>query len=212
MTPARHTHAVIVEVKAVHCNEITPRRGLALSTTATQMGTKVQFSCNNGNALIGSPEITCLPSGNWSGPLPVCESMWDRFKHKQNLNVYLTGVECGEVSIPPSVNGTAPRVAIISREVGGRAAFSCPSGHGLKGPSESICLPSGEWSGPFPSCSEVQCFHPGQPTNGYTQGTPPYKAGDVVQFNCNPEYMMQGQPIIACQDNGRWSGPVPKCK
>lgn len=37
-------------------------------------------------------------------------------------------------------------------------------------------------------------------------------AGDVVQFNCNPEYMMQGQPIIACQDNGKWSGPIPKCK
>lgn len=97
MTPARHTHSreyifsscsnqtliesnknflsVNVEVKAVHCNEITPRRGLALSTTQTQMGTKVQFSCNNGNALIGTPEITCLASGNWSSPLPVCESM-----------------------------------------------------------------------------------------------------------------------------------------
>lgn len=75
MTPARHYHAVIVEVKAVHCNEITPRRGLALSTTATQLGTKVQFSCNNGNALIGTPEIACLASGNWSGPLPICESI-----------------------------------------------------------------------------------------------------------------------------------------
>lgn len=123
------------------------------------------------------------------------------------------GVECGEVPIPASYSGsTAPRVAIISREVGGRAAFSCPPGHGLKGPAESVCLPSGEWSGPIPSCSEVQCYHPGQPSNGYTQGNPPYKAGDVVQFSCNPEYMMQGQPIIACQDNGRFSGPVPKCK
>lgn len=80
MTPARHAHAVIVEVKAVHCNEITPRRGLALSTTATQLGTKVQFSCNNGNALIGSPEISCLASGNWSGPLPICESNWSKYK------------------------------------------------------------------------------------------------------------------------------------
>lgn len=23
---------------------------------------------------------------------------------------------------------------------------------------------------------------------------------------------MQGQPIIACQDSGRWSGALPKCK
>lgn len=74
-TPARHSHSVNVEVKAVHCPEIIPRRGLVLSTTETQMGKKVTFSCNNGNALIGTNEIVCLASGNWSGILPVCESM-----------------------------------------------------------------------------------------------------------------------------------------
>lgn len=77
-TPARHFHTIHVEVKAVHCEEITPRRGLVLSTTSTQMSTKVQFSCNNGNALIGTPEITCLGSGNWSSPLPICESELNR--------------------------------------------------------------------------------------------------------------------------------------
>lgn len=58
---------------------------------------------------------------------------------------------------------------------------------------------------------EVQCDNPGAPVNGYAQGSAPYRAGDVVQFNCNSEYMMQGQPIIACQDSGRWSGVLPKC-
>lgn len=66
-------------IQAVHCEEITPRRGLALSTTTTQMGTKVTFSCNNGNALIGAHDIVCLPSGNWSAPLPVCESMYSNY-------------------------------------------------------------------------------------------------------------------------------------
>lgn len=60
--------------------------------------------------------------------------------------------------------------------------------------------------------TEVQCENPGAPANGYAQGSAPYRAGDVVQFNCNPEYMMQGQPIIACQDNGRWSSVLPRCK
>lgn len=59
--------------------------------------------------------------------------------------------------------------------------------------------------------AEVQCDTPGTPDNGYIQGSGPYKAGDVIQFNCNPEFMMEGQPIIACQENGRWSGTVPKC-
>lgn len=152
----------------------------------------------------------------------------------------IQGVECGDLPIMASSNRTVPRVAVLSREVGGRASFSCKLGYGIRGPAESICLPSGEWSTPFPTCvgkraperplpimstripsqvnrkethfSEVQCENPGAPANGYAQGSAPYRAGDVVQFNCNPEYMMQGQPIIACQDNGRWSGGLPKCE
>lgn len=59
---------------------------------------------------------------------------------------------------------------------------------------------------------EVHCDNPKPPENGYIQGTGPYKAGDVVQFHCNPDFMMEGQPIIACQENSRWSGKLPKCK
>lgn len=38
--------------------------------------------------------------------------------------------------------------------------------------------------------TEVQCDNPGSPVNGYAQGSAPYRAGDVVQFNCNPEFMV----------------------
>ncbi|BFF94306.1 uncharacterized protein DMAD_11983 [Drosophila madeirensis] len=192
MTPARHEHAVEVVVKAINCPEIPIRRGLIVNTNDTKLSTRVLLSCANGNSLIGASELFCLPSGNWSAPLPVCES-----------------VECGDIPLPNNVS--SPRVSVLSREVGGRAAFSCASGYGLRGPSEAICNPTGEWSSPFPTCVEVQCDNPGAPQNGYAQGSAPYRAGDVVQFNCNPEYMMQGQPIIACQDNGRWSGGLPKC-
>lgn len=59
---------------AVHCPVIPQRRGLTSDTQSTKMNTRVAFSCKNGNALIGSPEIVCLPSGNWSSPYPICES------------------------------------------------------------------------------------------------------------------------------------------
>lgn len=95
--------------------------------------------------------------------------------------------------------------------MGGRATFSCQSGYGLRGPSETTCLQTGEWAQPFPSCfglnanrtnqrrnpnknqfniTEVQCDSPGSPLNGYAQGSAPYRAGDVIQFNCNPEFMV----------------------
>lgn len=64
----------------------------------------------------------------------------------------ITGVECGDLPMTASSNRSQPRVAVLSREVGGRAAFSCKLGFGIRGPSESICLPSGEWATPFPTC------------------------------------------------------------
>ncbi|KMY91033.1 uncharacterized protein LOC6732828 isoform X2 [Drosophila simulans] len=194
MTPARHEHTVEVVVRAINCPEIPMRRGLIVNTNDTKLSTRALLSCANGNSLIGASELFCLPSGNWSAPLPVCES-----------------VECGDIPLGMGSNASSPRVSVLSREVGGRAAFSCSSGYGLRGPSEAICNPTGEWSAPLPTCVEVQCDNPGAPQNGYAQGSAPYRAGDVVQFNCNPEYMMQGQPIIACQDNARWSGGLPKC-
>ncbi|XP_076260368.1 hig-anchoring scaffold protein isoform X2 [Rhynchophorus ferrugineus] len=191
VTPARYSHSVQIVVTAIHCPAVPQRRGLTASTQSTKMNTVIKFYCVNGNALIGAPEIACLPSGNWSAPFPVCES-----------------IECGDVG--PSL-GLHLRVLVVSREVGGRAVFSCDSGFGLRGPSETVCQASGDWASPFPTCEEVQCPDPVAPEHGYIQGSGPYKAGDVVQINCNPDYMMDGQPIIACQENSRWSGKMPKC-
>lgn len=75
--------------------------------------------------------------------------------------------------------------------MGGKAVFSCGPGYGLTGPSEAVCLPTGDWSGPIPTCQEVTCADPGAPDNGYVQGVGPYTAGAVVQFNCNPDFMMK---------------------
>lgn len=59
------------------------------------------------------------------------------------------GIECGDVG------GVLPihlRVSVVSREVGGRAVFSCAPGFGLRGRHETVCLSSGEWATPFPTC------------------------------------------------------------
>lgn len=68
-----------------------------------------------------------------------------------------TGVECGEVGITGGGGGGKLRVAVVSRGVGGRAAFSCQPGWGLRGPQETLCLPNGEWALPFPTCIGL-CF------------------------------------------------------
>lgn len=61
----------------------------------------------------------------------------------------LLGVECGDFG---NVLPQHLRVSVVSREVGGRAVFSCAPGYGLRGASETACLSSGEWATPYPSC------------------------------------------------------------
>uniref|UniRef100_A0A0P5PLV4 Sushi, von Willebrand factor type A, EGF and n=1 Tax=Daphnia magna TaxID=35525 RepID=A0A0P5PLV4_9CRUS len=192
-TPTRHQHSVEIIVHPVHCPAIVERKGLVASTRNTKMGVKVHFSCHNSNSLIGAPELTCLPSGSWSSPTPFCES-----------------VLCPDIT--NITNDRILRVSIVSREVGGRALFSCPPGFTIRGAgTESVCQSSGEWAQPLPRCEEVVCEPPTSPENGYIQGGSTYKAGEVVQFHCHRGFMVEGQPIAVCQDNGKWSGTFPKC-
>lgn len=126
----------------------------------------MSLACANGNSLIGATDITCLASGNWSAPLPLCESKNYLGRDLANGSLdhgFFKGVECGDIPLTSynhnykqhhnsPGNETTPQVSVLSREVGGRAAFSCPSG-AIRGPVESVCLPSGEWSTPFPTCA-----------------------------------------------------------
>ncbi|KAM3956627.1 LOW QUALITY PROTEIN: hig-anchoring scaffold protein, partial [Aphomia sociella] len=195
-TPARQSHQVEIIVEDVHCPPLPIRRGLVASGLGTRLGTEIRFSCANGNALLGAHTLACRASGNWSAPLPVCES-----------------VECGEVvhDTPLNEGERRPRVAVVSRGVGGRAAFSCPPGWALSGATETVCLPAADWARPFPVCREVSCPALPPPASGYVLGRAPYRAGDVLQFHCNPEHTLHGRPILVCQDSGRWSDKPPTC-
>lgn len=69
------------------------------------------------------------------------------------IQIYI-GVECGEVGgvLPPHL-----KVLVVSREVGGRAVFTCDPGYGLKGPQETVCQANGDWGTPFPTCEGLLC-------------------------------------------------------
>ncbi len=136
-TPTRHQHSVEIIIHPVHCQPLPDRKGLVASSRSTKMGTRVHFSCQNGNALIGSSDLLCLPSATWSAPVPFCES-----------------VLCPDISNMTSER--ILRVSVVSREVGGRAIFSCPPGFTLRGAgTESICQANGDWAQPYPHCEGI---------------------------------------------------------
>lgn len=66
----------------------------------------------------------------------------------------LVGIECGEVG----PLGEHLKALIVSREVGGKAVFSCDTGFGLRGPAETVCQANGDWAIPFPTCEGLFRF------------------------------------------------------
>lgn len=60
---------------------------------------------------------------------------------------------------------------------------------------------------------EVECEWPGLPDQGFSLSRRKlYRAGDLIHYGCSPQLMLEGSSVIICQDSGRWSGPIPKCK
>ncbi|CAA9993814.1 unnamed protein product [Nesidiocoris tenuis] len=105
-----------------------------MSSQETKMSTKVVLSCSNGNSLIGAHDLTCLPSGNWSAPMPVCESV--------RACAYPGTVISGSIS---SVK--------FYYQIGETVEFNCDEGKRLVGASKIRCLKTAKWSSAMPSCS-----------------------------------------------------------
>ncbi|KAK8765347.1 hypothetical protein V5799_032044 [Amblyomma americanum] len=193
ITPMGHKHSVDIVVSPVHCRPLPSVSGLSVSTATTRMGTKVVFSCDEGQRLRGSQQAMCLPSGNWSAQPPVCQV-----------------AECHDIS------GASDGLVVVKAEqraVGSRARFSCPLGYALRGQESVECLDTGQWSGSLPRCEEVVCAALPAPESGYVEGErqPKYRGGQRMQFACRPDHMMLGSGVLECLDNDRWSGTVPKC-
>ena len=62
---------------------------------------------------------------------------------------------------------------------------------------------------------EINCKYPGKPDHGHTHGTFPAKVNSVVTFACEPGYVLKGNNLITCKNNGQWTGSnptLPKCQ
>ncbi|XP_042893956.1 complement receptor type 2-like [Penaeus japonicus] len=194
VTPKGHKHVVTLDIRRVHCPNINVNESdkIIYEPNETKMNTVVKFSCEVGYSLVGASEIKCLPSGNWSAPFPRCED-----------------IECPDPRESPA--DPLLRVTVVARGVGSQVLYDCPRGHPVKGPASAICQENGQWSSPPPRCKEDNCIPPAAPANGTVTGEGPFHAGDMVVIKCNPNFMLEGQSLIVCQEDGTWSEEIPKC-
>ncbi|XP_070688395.1 complement factor H-like [Pempheris klunzingeri] len=96
---------------------------------------------------------------------------------------------------------------------GSQVVYTCHKGYQMVSRTNiRHCMAHG-WDGVVPVCEPQQCpvIHVGN--NVHVHGDPEDATyGNVVRFSCksNSE-IMTGSPEMYCDENGEWSGEVPKC-
>ncbi|XP_022449238.1 complement receptor type 1 isoform X4 [Delphinapterus leucas] len=114
-----------------------PFNGMVYINTDTRFGSTVNYSCNKGYRLIGSPSATCLLSGidvTWDKKAPICEK-----------------VKC---SLPQIMNGIKKELKL--RKVyhsGDNVTLECEDGYTLEGSPWSQCQEDDLWDPPLAICT-----------------------------------------------------------
>ncbi|CAH1793745.1 unnamed protein product [Owenia fusiformis] len=159
-------------------------------------GTTVEVSCPPGYEFSGEEyrenstiTMECLNGGVWNvNTPPQCQPKF-----------------CGEVPL-----NTSNIRAMSSGGVtyGHNVTYTCDQGYTIVGNATITCGDDG-WGEP-PTCEPASCDGLSAPLNAELSGNGTV-FGTIVNFTCDPGYIIEGAPKLLCQENGNWSHPVPTC-
>ncbi|XP_041117630.1 sushi, von Willebrand factor type A, EGF and pentraxin domain-containing protein 1 isoform X2 [Polyodon spathula] len=156
---------------------------------AFEVGSKVEYFCNEGYELRGDAIWTCLKYGKWSKTkAPVC-----------------TPVQCPE---PPLEENHLVLKGLDSES--GTVKLSCEEGYVLHGSPVMRCMPSQEWNDSFPVCKLVSCGRPPDVPFGEPSSSHQY-FGSTVKYSCMNGFTLKRELSVICQADGSWSTPLPEC-
>uniref|UniRef100_A0A7N4P9N5 E-selectin n=1 Tax=Sarcophilus harrisii TaxID=9305 RepID=A0A7N4P9N5_SARHA len=110
------------------------------------------FSCEEGFALQGSPQLECTAQGQWTQQMPTCEV-----------------VQCPILKVPKEINMTCHGDGNFL--YGTRCVFECPEGWKLNGSHSLACKATGSWSGMLPSCEAPEKSNTSMVVGLATSGT-----------------------------------------
>ncbi|XP_037518790.1 complement factor B [Rhipicephalus sanguineus] len=108
---------------------------------------------------------------------------------------------------------------------GDEAFFFCndEERYRLLGEKSAVCLQSGNWSAPIPTCQDTYCKDPGTSEKGirylfkgstlYDDCSPDGCAPEIVaSYLCDENFELVGERTITCTENGTWTHTRPKCR
>ncbi|XP_068015714.1 C4b-binding protein alpha chain-like isoform X1 [Melanerpes formicivorus] len=184
-----------------------PDNGRLILAGKFYFGSAVNFTCNTGYRLVGSPQIHCvLADGTvtWDRDIPFCEA-----------------IPCLP---PPNIaNGEHNAAGRESFEYGASVTYRCHTVRrgerpfSLVGDASIFCTTTdnvnGVWSKPPPECKVVSCEHPNIPNGRLVSGFQvSYSYQDTVLVDCNFRYSLNGSDTSTCKEDGLWDPPLPLCQ
>ena len=142
--------------------------------------------------MVGERSSICQADGTWT----------------QSVRPTCLPVQCRTPASP--TNGKAVFTSVAYKSV---VSYQCGQGYMLSGNGTRTCEADQQWSGPEPSCVEINCPLPngGILPNGWFEGS---RTGlnAVIRFRCQPGMKMVGPSEKAvCGADGKWSSPPASC-
>ena len=159
--------------------------------------TVILLSCAAGYHLVGSHQLTCLATKQWSADIPTCQ--------RQNCPP------------PPLPNHSALKLLDPKStfEVGDTVRMGCGMGYEIVGGTELTCISESKWIGTYPSCQKIMCPKPklrhGYVSTALTVYASRFEYGTTAYFKCQRGYKIDGASNAVCNANKTFSVPIPKC-
>ncbi|XP_072848120.2 sushi, von Willebrand factor type A, EGF and pentraxin domain-containing protein 1 isoform X1 [Pogona vitticeps] len=150
-------------------------------------GKGIEYRCDEGYVLHGSPSNICQANGTWAKETPSCKP-----------------VNCGP---PEDITHGFLNGSIFT--YGAYIEYICFPGYELQGNPVRQCMSNALWSGKPPSCLLCECPVPAI-QNGVVKGRN-FGCGQRVSFECLGGFKLLGPPEITCEAANRWSSGFPHC-
>ncbi|XP_050300518.1 uncharacterized protein LOC126739043 [Anthonomus grandis grandis] len=157
------------------------------------VGSVVEYSCDEGHLLVGPTMRTCLETGFYNEFPPVCKR-----------------IQCGYPADIP--NG---EYSLVNDSVGylSRVVYSCFEGYEMIGRAQLACDIDERWNGPPPRCEPVQCEPPPEVPNAIMELVSNETVfGTEVDYMCEKGYILVGPAKITCMANGQYDSLPPTCQ
>ncbi|XP_077308733.1 E-selectin-like isoform X2 [Lithobates pipiens] len=181
--------------EVVQCSSLlAPTNGQVECQNGSKYNSKCTFSCAEGFKMVGSSDLQCQISGNWTSSVPTCQA-----------------VQCAPLVAPD--NGEIKCQESSSYK--SQCLFTCQQGFKLIGSSDLSCLSSGKWTSAAPKCEALKCEALTVPLMGKmncTHLSGEFEYGSVCTFDCGYDLSLNGSSTIECDSSGRWSTEPPTCE